>query len=230
MITLSKPPKPLTVLPDMPRASQQETVDAFHQLYYHEAGEATWRNTNWLGQRVFKCPLDLWIYQEILFEQKPDVIIECGTCLGGSALFLATMCDLLQKGRVFTIDIDPPDGKPRHPRLTYFQGSSTSEEIVRRIRNRIEPHERVLVILDSDHTKDHVLNELRIYSKMVTVGSYLIVEDGNINGHPIYPDFGPGPMEAMEEFFRENRDYVVDVEREKFLLTFNPRGYLKRIR
>ena len=230
MITLNAPPKPAPAPAPISHTSQAEAVDAFHQLYYHDAGQSTWNDTYWLGHRVFKCPMDLWIYQEILFEQKPDVIIECGTLLGGSALFFATMCDILGKGRVITIDIDPSDGKPRHPRLTYFQGSSTSDDIVQRVRRRIEPHEKVLVILDSDHSKDHVLNELRIYSKIVTVGSYMIVEDGNINGHPVYPDFGPGPMEAMDEFFRENRDFVVDESREKFMLTFNPRGYLRRLR
>jgi cephalosporin hydroxylase len=230
MITIKAPsPAKVTSASD-PVSSIEKTVDAFHNLYYHDAGESTWRDTNWLGHRIFKCPLDLWIYQEILWEVKPEVIVECGTCLGGSALWLATMCDLLQKGRVITIDIDPPDGKPLHPRLTYLQGSSTSDHIVERIRRSIRPGEKVMVILDSDHSKDHVLNEMRIYSKIVSVGSYLIVEDGDINGHPVYPDFGPGPMEAIDEFFRENRDYLIDTKREKFLLTFNPHGYLKRIR
>ena len=86
-----------------------------------------------------------------------------------------------------------------------------------------------MVILDSDHGKDHVLNELRTYSPFVTKGSYLIVEDTNINGHPVLHDFGPGPMEAVEDFLKENQNFTVDKSKEKFYLTFNPKGYLRKI-
>ena len=85
-----------------------------------------------------------------------------------------------------------------------------------------------MVTLDSDHSRDHVLEELRIYSKLVTPGCYLIVEDSNINGHPVLPDFGPGPMEALEDFLAEDSSFVVDRSREKFLLSFNPRGCLRK--
>jgi len=85
-----------------------------------------------------------------------------------------------------------------------------------------------MVILDSDHSKGHVLSELKIYSKFVTKGSYIIVEDTNINNHPVFPDFGPGPMEAVEEFLKENKDFSVDRSREKFYLTFNPKGFLQK--
>jgi cephalosporin hydroxylase len=88
----------------------------------------------------------------------------------------------------------------------------------------------VLVTLDSDHRMAHVLNELRLYSKFVSVGSYLIVQDTAHNGHPLRTTYGQGPMEALEEFLKENQDFVRDAGREKFLLTFHPRGYLKRVR
>lgn len=91
-------------------------------------------------------------------------------------------------------------------------------------------HDSVMVILDSDHRKDHVLKELRAYSQYVTVDSYLIVEDTNINGHPVYPDYGPGPMEAVEESLKEDDRFAVDRTKEKLLLTFNPGGYLRRVR
>ena len=87
-----------------------------------------------------------------------------------------------------------------------------------------------MVLLDSDHRMTHVLEELRIYSPLVTLGNYIIVEDTNINGHPVFRSFGPGPMEALEEFLRENRSFISDRSREKFLLTHNPKGYLRRIR
>jgi cephalosporin hydroxylase len=215
----------LTVSP----TEADSVIDEFHHLYYDHP-ERTWNNTYWMGVPTQKCPLDLWVYQEIIFELRPEVIIECGTCRGGSALFFASICDLIQNGRIFTIDIDPGRSRPKHERVQYILGSSTDPDIVARIRRKIRPRDRVLAILDSDHSKHHVLNELYAYSPMVTSGSYLIVEDTNVNGHPVYPDFGPGPMEAVEEFLAQNNDFEVDTSREKFLMGFNPGGWLRRIR
>src|SRR3712207_4401031 len=169
----------------------------------------------------------MWIYQEILFETKPGFVIETGTAHGGSALFLAHMCDLLGKGRIVTIDIEEKPDRPSHDRITYLKGSSTSEEILFKVRKLVGDTD-ALVVLDSDHSKDHVLAELRAYSRFVKEGGYLIVEDTNVNGHPVLQNFGPGPMEAVEEFVEENRGFFVDEGKEKFLMTFNPRGYLKK--
>ena len=210
---------------------EKSIVDQFHRLYYDSSMFAkTWCNTFWFGIPITKCPLDLWIYQEIIFEVKPDIIVECGTENGGGALFLASMCDLVNNGKVLTIDIKDKEGRPEHGRITYLLGSSTSKEIVEKVRSLVGKDDRIMVILDSDHSKQHVLNELRIYSKFVTKGSYLIVEDTNINGHPVYTDFGPGPMEAVTEFLEENKDFVTDKSKEKLYLTFNPNGYLKKIK
>lgn len=212
---------------------RKSIVREFQRLYYNTRSR-TWQNTWWLGVPVIKCPLDLWVYQEILFELKPDVVIECGTSKGGSAYFLSSMCELVGHGRVITIDLYPKPNRPQHKRLTYLSGSSTDERILselgRLIRDADGDSASVLVILDSDHSRDHVLNELRLYSPLVTPGSYLIVEDTVLNGHPVWPDFGPGPMEAVDIFLSENDDFVIDTNREKFYLTWNPRGYLKRIR
>lgn len=196
---------------------------------YSDSRTRTWGNTFWLGVHAFKCPLDLWIYQEIIFELKPDVIIECGTACGGSALFLASVCDLVNNGKVVTIDIEDREDRPHNNRIKYLLGSSTSQALVEQVRKLISDRDKIMVILDSDHRKEHVLNELRIYSKFVTPGSYVIVEDTQINGHPVLPDFGPGPMEAVEEFLKGNSDFVIDRSREKFFLTFNPKGYLRKI-
>lgn len=218
---------------------QKKITDMFHKYYYDLGLEdvRTWNNTYWLGVPIYKCPSDMIIYQEIIHELKPDIIIECGSADGGSALFLASICELINNGNIITIDIMQQYNKcsfkkerPLHKRIKYLTGSSTSEEIIEQVKNMISSKDKVLVILDSDHHKEHVLKELRMYSHFVTMDSYLIVEDTNINGHPVYPDFGPGPMEAIEEFLKENNQFAVDRDKEKLLLTFNPCGYLRRIR
>lgn len=210
---------------------EKDIVNQFHKIYYrsHFYGKFSSQSL-WLGVPISKCPLDTWIYQEIIFEVRPDIIIECGTAQGGSSLFLASMCDLVNNGKVISIDINHQKGRPKHKRITYLLGSSTSKKIVNKVNNLITGKDKILVILDSDHSKRHVLNELKIYRKIVTKGSYLIVEDTNLNGYPIIADYGPGPMEAVEEFLKKSKDFVVDKSREKFYLTFNPSGYLKKIK
>ena len=200
-------------------------TEAFHRLYYDTS---VWKDTYWLGVRTQKCPLDLWIYQEILHETRPELILETGTAHGGSALYLACVCDLLGQGDVVTVDIHPVEGRPEHDRVTYISGSSTADEVVAELERLVAGRDRVLVILDSDHSRDHVLDELRIYERFVTPGSYLIVEDTNVNGHPAMPEHGPGPMEALEEFLTETEEFEVDVAREKFFMTFNPHGFLRK--
>lgn len=200
-------------------------TNAFHRLYYDTA---VWKDTYWLGVHAQKCPLDLWIYQEILYEQRPDLIIETGTAHGGSALFLASVCELLGRGEIVTVDIRPIEDRPVHDRITYLTGSSTAPEIVSEVEQLAEGRAGILVILDSDHARDHVLDELRIYSRFVPPGGYLIVEDTNVNGHPVFPEHGPGPKEAIDAFLAEADEFEIDTAREKFFLTFNPRGFLRK--
>jgi cephalosporin hydroxylase len=208
---------------------EKEVIRRFHALYYNAAGEGgTWAQTYWMGVPILKCPLDLWIYQEILREVQPELIIECGTAAGGSALFYANLCDLIGKGEVVSIDIHANARRPQHPRITYWTGSSTDASVVDRVWQKARGLCPVLVILDSDHGAEHVLQELRLYSPLVTPGSYLIIEDTNINGHPTFRSHGPGPMEAVQAFLREDASFSVDTAREKFYLTFNPCGYLRK--
>ncbi|OLP15650.1 hypothetical protein BST81_25190 [Leptolyngbya sp. 'hensonii'] len=209
---------------------EQDVVNWFHQLYYTSAQQrgATWQKTYWMGQALYKCPLDLWIYQEILFKLKPELIIECGTLFGGSALFFAQMCDLLGQGEIVSIDIEAKPNRPEHPRISYWLGSSISSEIFERVQEQVAGKQPILIVLDSDHSARHVLDELRLYSRFVTVGSYIIVEDSNVNGHPVYLEHGPGPMEAIQAFLKENSEFYIDRDCEKFYLTMNPCGYLRR--
>ncbi len=208
-------------------AVRDAIVDQFHRLYYNDPG--TWLETRWLGVPAWKCPLDLWIYQEMLQELRPRLIIESGTAHGGSAYFLASMCDLLGSGEIVTIDIETKPDRPIHPRITYIAGSSVDPDVVSQVRVRLPVDGNVLVILDSDHRAAHVERELSVYAGMVTVGSYVIVEDTNINNHPVGPEFGPGPMEAVSSFLEGNNGFVVDEARQKYHLTFNPRGFLRRV-
>ena len=199
-----------------------ETVHAFAREY-GERGVVM--ATFWMGRHVYKCPTDLWIYQELLHVTRPDLVIETGTHSGGSALFLASMCDLMDRGRIVTIDIDPQDDLPEHPRIKYIKGSSVAPKVLEQVRPEASDAERVMVILDSDHSRDHVLAELREYAPLVSEGCYLIVEDTMAG---VLPDHGPGPDQAIQEFLAENDSFAVDPVCEKFLMTFQPGGYLKR--
>lgn len=203
--------------------------EEFHAKYYYSK---VWADTYFMGKKVFKCPNDLWIYQEILWETKPDIIIECGTFHGGSALYYAKLFDMMgTNGQIITIDVDAMPEMPVHERITYLYGSSTSEEILDKVKELIKGKEKIMVILDSDHSKDHVLKELELYHGFVTKGCYLVVEDSNINGHPVYSGFGqgPGPMEAIEAFLPRHPEFETDKSKEKFMMSFNPNGYLKRM-
>jgi cephalosporin hydroxylase len=210
--------------------ASRRVVDAFHDLYYNGLpGEGPiFQRTFWMGVPCLKCPLDLWIYQELLHEVRPGLVIETGTHLGGSALFLAHVMDTLNCGEIISIDINSA-ARPEHHRIRYVKGSSTDPGLIEDVL-RDRPSEVRMIILDSDHSEAHVSREIDLLSPYVTVGSYLIVEDTNINGNPTYPEFGPGPMEAVKSFCERTDDFIIDASREKFLMTFNPKGFLKRVR
>ncbi len=204
---------------------ERSVIETFHRLYYDSL---VYERTYWQGVPVWKCPLDLWIYQELLHQVRPRLIIETGTAHGGSALYFANLMDLVGAGEIITIDIQPRPNRPQHSRITYLTGSSVAPDIVRQVHERARDTSPVLVVLDSDHSRDHVLGELDSFAGLVTPGSYVVVEDTNLNDHPVWPDLGPGPMEAVDAFLVRRPDFEVDQAREKFFLTFNPRGYLRR--
>jgi len=202
---------------------EQKIIDEFHKLWYPR--QEVW----WQGVLMMKCPMDLLMYQEIVYECRPDLIIECGTFNGGSALYLAHLCDIRQHGTVLTIDINRSLHFPLHPRITYATGNSVSKDVLKTVEAVASGVRRVMVILDSDHSKAHVLKELEAYSPFVTKGQYLIVEDTNIHGHPAREDLPPGPWEALEAWLPKNPGFIRDQACERFLMTLNPGGYLRRV-
>lgn len=207
--------------------------DDFHKAYYYDSDNSMC--VKWFGIPLAqKCPLDLWVYQEIIYEVKPTVVIETGTGFGGTTMFLAHMLDLLGQGMVISVDSAIVD-RPMHHRISYVAGSSIAQDTIRIVKDLVMSKYRyrqdnitTLVLLDSDTSKDHVLEELRVYSQMVSRGSYIIVCNTNLNGHPVHQEHGPGPMEAVKEFLYNNDRFQVDTSREKYGLTFNPMGYIKK--
>ncbi len=197
----------MKVLEDVERQDWLERYQDTHVIH---------QSTYWLGRPIKKCPTDAWMYQELIYSTYPDIIIETGTAQGGSALFLASMCDLVGHGEVFTIDTVDLDVSP-HPRVSYFIGSSVDEELYQRVCKRAD-FGRVMVILDSLHDYEHVLKEMRLYSKLILgQGLYMVVEDSYLE--PV--------QEAIHDFLYTDDRFEVDRSCEKFGLTFHPGGYLR---
>lgn len=186
--------------------------------------------STYFGVRAAKSPLDFWVYQEILYEMKPDVIIEIGNLYGGSTLALAHFCDLLGNGRVMGLDIDHSKihtSVRNHQRITLMEGDAC--ELYTTVSALIKKEESVLVIEDSSHTYENTLNVLRKYSQLTKPGHYFIVED-SICHHGLTVGPSPGPFEAVETFVKENSNFTIDRTKEDFFITWNPKGYLKRVK
>ena len=207
-------------------------VTGFFKLYH---GRGIHRTTLWGGVPIQQTPTDMWMIQQIITDIKPDFLIETGTLKGGSSLYYASVLQSLDTAaKVITVDIvDQLDKALDFPvfrsRVIPVVGDSVAPDTIRRIEDLVQGRP-ALVLLDSDHRKDHVLRELRLYARFVPVGSYMIVFDTDLNGHPVTPDFGPGPMEAVEEFLATDDRFLPDADRERFLLTMCPKGYLKRVK
>lgn len=212
------------------REAHGPALDAFHRLWYD--AYFTHGMTYFEGVPLMKCPFDLWVYQELIFDLRPTLIIETGTAFGGSALFFARQLEKLGAGSVVTIDIQAAAQLPRHPRITYVPGSSVAPAIVQLVSQRARQYERVMVVLDSDHSAEHVTAELEAYAPLVTTGQFLVVEDTNIGGHPVLVDWqgGPGPHAAVEAFLARYPDFQRNVVAERYLLTMHPGGWLQRRR
>ena len=207
-------------------------------------------NFFWLGVPIIQEPQGIQAMQEIIWKVKPDLIIETGIAWGGSLIFSASMlaileaCGEIDKGDVVGIDIDIRDHNKKailaHPlskKITMIEGSSIDEEIVKNVIKLARGKKRVLVCLDSNHTHDHVLAELKAYAPLVSIGSYCIVEDTGIEDSPVETTSnrpwgkGSNPKTAVWEFLKGNKDFKIDKTIEsKLVLTGFPDGYLKRIK
>jgi cephalosporin hydroxylase len=186
-------------------------------------------DTTWLGVPIWQNVLDLWTIQETIAEIKPALLIETGTNRGGSALFYAHLMDLLGGGRVVTIDVERLH-QLEHPRIEFLQGSSTDPAIVQRVRAAVEAVDGpVMVILDADHSREHVKRELELYAPFVTAGSVLLSQDGVIDQLMMFADSRPGPLPANREFLARHPEFEHDRERnERFIVTHHPCGWLLR--
>ena len=203
----------------------------------------------WLGRPIIQLPEDMFRIQEVIYRIKPDVIIETGVAHGGSLIFYASLCKAIGKGRVIGIDIEirPHNRKAieaheLYEYITLLEGSSISPEVLAQVRKLVEPGETTLVLLDSNHTKQHVLEELRAYSPLVPVNSYIVACDGimaYLAGAPRTQLDWPqnNPLTAIQDFLRENSDFLIEEPTFPFnegsineRVTYWPSGFLKRVK
>ena len=185
----------------------------------------------WMGTPIWKNPLDAWIYQEIIYEVQPVVIVEIGSRYGGGTKYLANLLDMLGKGMVISIDIDRSGYNLKHERVKVLTGNSSDPKIIFEVAGMCRG-KTVLVIQDGDHSKKQALEDLENYSRFISVNSYFIMEDGIVD--LFHQDDGlgfqeEGPLAAIEEFLSRNSHFVIDSSRERYILTYNPKGFLKRI-
>ena len=201
------------------------------RLYHYDLiyKTANFRSLSWLGTPIWQNPLDLWTIQQTIADVRPALLIETGTDHGGSALFYANLMDLIGHGRVITVDI-ADHREVEHPRIEFVTASSTDPEVMKRLEAECASAEGpVMVILDSDHSRDHVAAELELYAPLVTPGSYLLSQDGVIDQFWIFRGSRPGPLSANEEFLSRHPEWELDVERNaRFRLTQHPAGWLRR--
>ena len=203
----------------------------------------------WMDRPIIQLPEDMIRLQEVIFSIKPDVIIETGIAHGGSLIFYATLCKAMEKGRVIGIDIEirqhnrnAIESHPLFTFITLIEGNSVDSEIVDKVKSFVKPGEKVIVLLDSCHTKEHVLAELNAYSTLVTKGSYIVAMDGimeQLVGAPRTEEdwIWNNPKRAALEFVEKNTDFVIDEPPFLFnegevseRVTYWPCGFIKRVR
>lgn len=196
----------------------------------------------WLGIPVIQTPEDLILIQELIFEVQPDFVIESGIAHGGGLIYYASLLELLGKGKVIGIDIDIREHNRKvieaHPlfkKIELIEGSSTNAAVIQKIRKKIPRNFKVIVCLDSNHTKSHVLKELKLYQEFVIPGCYFVVFDTNSSELAEVSAcdkkyMNNGPKEAVAEFLKINPNFEIDKRFNKLYISSSPNGYLKRIK
>jgi cephalosporin hydroxylase len=209
-----------------------DIAEEYHKWYY---GTLAHTHTTWMGVTCWKSVSDMWNYQEIIWDLRPSLVVEFGTYQGGSALFFAHILRAAgQPFKVLSVDITHKHLQPaarNDSDIAFMESSSAAPEVADRIEElRSEFPGPVFAILDSDHSRDHVLAEMNLMRPLLRPGDHLVIEDSNVNGHPVWPGFGPGPFEAIEAYEAQfPNDYTHDREREsKFGWTFATNGFLIR--
>ncbi|NLD78670.1 MAG: glycosyltransferase, partial [Acidimicrobiales bacterium] len=212
--------------PTTPSPLPEELVKAFTEGVYRTL---PWSGTSWLGEPVRTPPTDLLAYQEIVASVRPDWVVQTGSGDGGRSLFLASMCELVGHGQVLSVDPEPDPNRPQHPRLTYLTGRPHHVDVAEQVRERVGDGS-ALVVLGSVTDRHSTSEEFERYAPLVPVGSYVVITDTIVNGHPVWAGFGPGPAEAVKQILARNGKFAVDPSMEKYALSFNPSGYLRRVR
>ena len=201
-------------------------------------------NFTWMGVPIIQFPQDIVAMQEIIWRVKPDLIIETGIARGGSLIFYASMLELLGKGHVLGIDIDIRqhnreviEAHPMFKRITMFEGSSVSDDMAERVRHFAKDYNNILVVLDSNHTHEHVMRELELYAPLTSVGSYCVVFDTVVEDIPegSFPDRpwnkGDNPKTAVWAYLKQDQRFEIDSDiHNKIMITVAPDGYLRRTR
>jgi cephalosporin hydroxylase len=213
--------------PKTPEPIPEDLKAAFTEAYWRNQG---WRKTSWMGVRLNKSPGDLLMYQELVNEIRPDWIIVERTDNGGQAQYMATLCELVGHGQVLAIDDREQTDLPIHERLTYRTMPTHGDETKAEVDAILGPDARALVLLGGGGSANRLIREFDTVHHHVPVGSYVVVENTIVGGHPVWPSFGPGPSEAVKDIISNHHDWVSDPLRERFGLSFNPDGYLKRVR
>jgi cephalosporin hydroxylase len=212
--------------PDKPIPLPDELRWAFTEAVWRSM---PWTSTSWLGRAIATAPTDLLAYQEIISVVRPDFVIETGTGDGARALFLASMCELVGHGQVVAVGESLAADLPRHDRLQYLEGVAHDAETASAVGG-IVGDGRALIVLGSCAERATTVREFQAYAPYVPVGSYVIVTDTIVNGHPVWPAFGPGPLEGVKQILTSHGEFVSDSRMEKYSLTFNPGGFLHRVR
>lgn len=202
-------------------------------------------NFSWMGRPIIQYPQDMIVMQELIWEIKPDLIVETGIAHGGSLIYYASILELMGHGEVLGIDIDirahnrkEIEQHPMFKRITMIEGSSISQDTVDKVAAFANGKKKILVSLDSNHTHEHVLDELRLYSPFVSLGSYIVVFDTIVEDLPegYFSQqrpwgIGNNPKTAVHAFLKENTGFEIDHSIDnKVLISVAPEGYLKRIR